>query len=182
MRHIFASHDAFTWVMMITNEICLWFVRLVGFYGISTTVGYLMPSHVFRYICCIAMIQLYKYTDAGKCETLTDLHYSGTKRLFTSWLLVFRHEERETMMTVPTSPTVNSPSWSGPAQSQISTNVFFEITKNLSHSLPGMTSFTPQSHFLSGVSIMTFVIAISSAHERVLYSICAAPILALRAE
>ena len=34
--------------------------------------------------CCIAMIQLYKYTDAGKSETLTTLRCSGTKRLFTS--------------------------------------------------------------------------------------------------
>ena len=29
-------------------------------------------------------------------ETLTTLHSTGTKRLLTSWLLVFRHEERET--------------------------------------------------------------------------------------
>ena len=29
-------------------------------------------------------------------ETLTTLCCSGTKHLFTSWLLVFRHEERET--------------------------------------------------------------------------------------
>ena len=65
------------------------------------------------------------------------------------------------------------PSWSGPSQSQISTDVIFEIPKNLSPSLPGMTSFTPQSHFLSGVFIMTFVIVISSAHEHELYSMCA---------
>ena len=37
-----------------------------------------------------------KYTDAGKYGTLTTLRCSGTRRLFTSWLLVFRHEERET--------------------------------------------------------------------------------------
>ena len=49
---------------------------------------------------------------------------------------------------------------------------FFQITKNLSPSFPGMTSFTPQSHFLSGVFIITFVIVISSAHERELYSMC----------
>ncbi len=38
--------------------------------------------------------------------------------------------------------------------------------------LPGMTSFTPQLHFLSGVFIMTFVIVISSARERELHSMC----------
>ena len=42
----------------------------------------------------------------------------------------------------------------------------------LSPSLPGMTSFTPQSYLLSGIFIMTFVIVISSAHERGLYSMC----------
>ena len=73
-----------------------------------------------------------------------------------------------------------APRWTGPAQSRISTNVFFKITKNLSPSLPGMTSFTPQSHFLSGGFIMTFVIVISSARVREQYSMSAAP--ALRAE
>ena len=50
-------------------------------------------------------------------ETLTTLFSSGTKRLFTSWVLVFRQEERErererrerdimfTMLTVPSEPT-----------------------------------------------------------------------------
>ena len=42
-----------------------------------------------------------------------------------------------------------------------------------SPSLLVMRSFTPQSHFLSGVIIMTFVIVISSARERELYSMCA---------
>ena len=45
-------------------------------------------------ICCIVTIQLYKYKDAGKYETLATLRCSGTKRLLTSWL--FRHEERKT--------------------------------------------------------------------------------------
>ena len=36
--------------------------------------------------CSIVTIQLYKYTDAGKYETLTTLHCSGTKHLLTSWL------------------------------------------------------------------------------------------------
>ena len=112
--------------------------------------------------------------------------------------LVFRHEERErhtifTMLTVPTSPHSQPPAGLlGPesksqltdstnthpvasnrtdlAQSQFSTNVFFEITK---FSLPGMTSFTSQSHLLSGGFIMTFLIVISSTRERELYSMCA---------
>ena len=40
--------------------------------------------------CCIVTIQQYKYTDAGKYETLTTLRCSDTKRLLTS--LVFRQE------------------------------------------------------------------------------------------
>ena len=51
---------------------------------------------------------------------------------------------------------------------------FFKITKNPSSSLPGMTSFTSQSHFLSGFFIMTFVIVTSSARQREhLHSMCA---------
>ena len=37
-------------------------------------------------ICSIVTIQLYKYTDAGKYETLMTLCWSGTKCLSTSWL------------------------------------------------------------------------------------------------
>ena len=94
-------------------------------------------------------------------KTLTTLHCSGTKRLFTSWLLVFRHEARETHFLLcwlflhrpqPTPsltarPRIKisthwpnkraahpvAPSWTALAQSQISTNVFFEITKFPSH-------------------------------------------------
>ena len=55
------------------------------------------------------------------------------------------------------------------AQSQISTNCFFsKITKIPS---PSLTSFTPQSHFLSVVFIMTFVIVTSSTREHELHSI-----------
>ena len=50
--------------------------------------------------------------------------------------------------------------------------LFFKITKNPSPSLPGMTSFTSQSHFPSGVFIMTSVIVTSSAHEREQHSMC----------
>ena len=42
-----------------------------------------------------------------------------------------------------------------------------------SPSFRGRTSFTPQSNFLSGVFIMIFVIVISSARQRELYSMCA---------
>ena len=115
-----------------------------------------------------------------------DSSCSGTKRLFTSWLLFFRHEERERhnfyyadcsyiahshlsswnarssdksqlrpnkCFTHPIAPSwtglaqsqisTNSPNkraaypvapnWPGLAQSQILTNVFFEITKFLAH-------------------------------------------------
>ena len=69
--------------------------------------------------------------------------------------IVFRHEEREThflicwlyyltQQTHPVAPKisvgrdlqssiVSTPSWTGPAQSQISTNVFFKITKFSAH-------------------------------------------------
>ena len=59
-------------------------------------------------------------------------------------------------------------------QRQISTHCFFQnSTKIPCPLLPGMTSFTPQSYFLSGVFIMIFVIVTSSAHERELHSMCA---------
>ena len=47
----------------------------------------------------------------------------------------------------------------------------FQNLQILSPSLPGMTSFTLQPHFLLGF-IMTIVIVISSAHERKLYPMC----------
>ena len=34
----------------------------------------------------VDILQVYKYTDAGKYETQATLHYSGTKRLLTYWL------------------------------------------------------------------------------------------------
>ena len=49
---------------------------------------------------------------------------------------------------------------------------FFKNHQILSPSLLGMTSFTSQSHFLSGVFIMTFVIVVSSARQRELNSMC----------
>ena len=109
------------------------------------------------------------------------------------WLLVFRHEERErhnfyyadcSYIVLQSTPSwtalAQCPisthwpnkhaahsvdlSWTGLARVRISTNCFFfQITKNPSPSLPGMTSFSPQSYFLSGVFIMIFVIVTSSA-------------------
>ena len=118
------------------------------------------------------------------------------------WLLDFGHEERDTQFWLCWlflhRPSVNSPSeisvrvristhwpnkraahpedhdWTSLAQVRISTNCFFfKNHQNSSPSLPGMTSFTTQSHFLSGVFIMTFVIVTFSAHERELHSMCA---------
>ena len=78
----------------------------------------------FVFLCCIAMIQLYEYTDAGKYETLTTLCCSGTERLLTSWLLVFRHEERErhNFYYADSSYITLShphPSWPGPARPRV---------------------------------------------------------------
>ena len=71
------------------------------------------------------------FTDAGQYETLTTLYCSGTKRLFTSWVLVFRHGEWETQFLLCWlflhRPSINPQlDWPGPAQSQISTNAFFQ--------------------------------------------------------
>ena len=80
-----------------------------------------------------------KYTSVGKYGNTDDSRCSGTKRLLSNWLLVFRHEERETQFLLcwlflhrPQS-TAPPPSETGPVESQISTNVFFEITKFSAH-------------------------------------------------
>ena len=61
----------------------------------------------------------------GNPNTLTTLHFSCTERLLTSWLLIFRHEERETKFLLCWlflhRPSVNS-QLDCPAQCQISTN------------------------------------------------------------
>ena len=125
-------------------------------------------------------------------ETLTTFFSLGTKRLLTFLTFSFSTwGERDTiltMLTVPSDPTTRSTSRSPQlasglaqvrisprfVQRQISTNCFFQkITKIPSPSLPGMTSFTPHSHFLSGFFIMTFAIVTSSARERELHSMCA---------
>ena len=105
---------------------------------------------------------------------------------------VFRHEERGTQFllcwpfhltqqkrdasrrpqTGLASPSFKSQLASPRLESQLT--AFSKITKILSPSLPGMTSFTPQSYFLSGIFIMTFGIVTSSAREREhLHSMCA---------
>ena len=91
-------------------------------------------------------------------ETLTTLRCSGTKRLLTSWLLVFRHEERETQFLLcwlflhrpQSTPQLARP---GPARPRVKSQLtaFFKNRQILSPSLLWMTSFTPQSYFLSGV-------------------------------
>ena len=126
-------------------------------------------------------------------ETLTTLGSSGTKLLLSSWLLGFRHEEREIQfllcwlfhLTQQRAAHHIDPNWTGLVQLQISTrlaqlristslpqvqistNCFFsKITKIPSTSLPGITSFASLSHFLSRVFIMTSVIVTSSARGR----------------
>ena len=70
-------------------------------------------------------------------ETLTTFFGSGTKRLLPSWLLVFRHEEREThtiftMLTVPTSSFSQLPSWTlGPESKSQLTDPTHPVTHKL---------------------------------------------------
>ena len=129
-------------------------------------------------------------------KTLTTLRSSGMKRLLTSLTFSFSiRGERDsifTLLTVPTSSFCHPPpaELPGPESnfnsltqqtrcasrspqldcprpgSNLNSLLFSKITKILSPSLPGMTSFTPQLHFSSGVFIMTSVIVTSSAHER----------------
>ena len=78
---------------------------------------------------------------------------------------------RQTNQLSPASSTVNSQlDWPGP-DLNLNSRLFWNH-QILSPSLLGMMSFTFQSHFLSGVFIMTFVIVISSARKRELYSMC----------
>ena len=69
-------------------------------------------------------------------------------------------------------------SWTGPAQCQISTNFFFLNHQILCLSLPGMTSFTPQSYFLSRVFMMTFVIVILCARAWTVLNVCTPALIA----
>ena len=98
--------------------------------------------------------------------------------------LIFRHEERERQnfyyadrsiwpnkrAAYPIGHKLDSPrrvsnlNRPHPA-SDLNQLLFFKITKNPSPSLLGMTSFAPQSYFVSGVFIMTSVIVTSSTHK-----------------
>ena len=98
-----------------------------------------------------------------------------------------RERERHTiftMLTVPSDPTnarcipyaplglaslrLKNQRASPRNKSQLTT-LKKKITKIPSPSLPGMTSFTPQSYFLSGVFIMTFVILFTNPSARAGY-------------
>ena len=93
-RRIFHSTSLDVFIQMSScknNEKIFFFNISNSFSKITVNDRYLKLVNQFTW--WIVTIQLYKYTDAGKYETLTTLCCSGTKRLLTSWL---RHEERET--------------------------------------------------------------------------------------
>ena len=122
-------------------------------------------------------LNLVKYTDAEKYETVMTLRCSGTKCLLTK-LTVFRHEEGERYIFYYADCTIWSnkraahpvaSSWIGPA-SRISTYIFFKITKFSAHRFRTWRHSHPSLISLWG--FMTFVIVISSARERELYSMC----------
>ena len=99
------------------------------------------------------------------------------------YFLTFRHEERKTQFLLCwlflNRPKSTTPAGLALPRVKSQVTVFFKNHQILSPSLPGRTSLTPQSYFLSGVFIMTFVIVISSAHERELYSTRVEPIIKL---
>ena len=96
--------------------------------------------------CCIAMIQLHKYTDAGKYRNTDDqpLFRHETFIYFLSFSFSTRGE-RDTIFTMLTVST--SPQSTGLARPRVKSQLFFRNHHILSPSLPGMTSFTPQSIF-----------------------------------
>ena len=77
-----------------------------------------------------------------------------------------------TMLTVPTSPTVN-PQQNCPGPESNLNYCFFQKSPNSQPLASEQDVIHTPVLFLSGVFIMTFVIVISSAHERELYSISA---------
>ena len=114
-------------------------------------------------------------------QNTDDFLCSGMKLLLPTWLLGFstrgEKDTISTMLTVPSDLTMHHIDPTGLAlprlenqlasprsESQL-TPFFQQSPKILSPSLPGMTSFTPQSHFLSGVFIMTSVIVTPSSRE-----------------
>ena len=110
-------------------------------------------------------IQIYKCREIPKYWRLSLVRVRNVYKLFLTFSFSTRGEKDTifTMLTVPTSPTVNSPGeLPGPGfKSQLSSpivesqlasprfksqlTVFSKITKIPSTSLPGMTSFTPLS-------------------------------------
>ena len=102
--------------------------------------------------CFIAMIQLHKYTDAGGNPWNTDdSRCSSTKRLFTSWLLDFRHEERETQFLLcrlflhRPKPT---PSWTDRPRVKISTHFWTARPRvKISTNWPNKRAAHPVPHF-----------------------------------
>ena len=114
------------------------------------------------YHCNIAMIrirEIYGYVKTFTCIGIprnTDGSLgSGTKHLLPSWLLGFRHEEREThnfyyadcsssvssQLTDPTNARAPRSKQLDSSRSKSQLTAFFKIPKNHSPSLPGMTSF-----------------------------------------
>ena len=128
--------------------------------------------------------KLYKIPLARKRETWnTDYSLgSGTKLLLPSWLIGFQHEEREThnfiMLTVPSDPTTRGapprPNWSRLGFNPNSLLLFKNHPTFPARRFRAWCHSHPQSHFLSGVFIMTSVIVTSSPREREhLHSMCA---------
>ena len=97
----------------------------------------LLPYTIFtlmNYYTCLLFANTVKYTYAWGIRNTDDspLFRYKTSIYFLTFSFSTRGERDtiSTMVTVPTLPTVNPPpSWTGPVQSQISTNCFFEITK-----------------------------------------------------
>ena len=154
--------------------------------NITKIYGYTKYTNIRKTFLCIGIP---RNTDDSLC--------SGTKLLLPSWLLGFRHEERETQFllcwlfvqrqlstywpnkraripqqtTGRASPRFESQLASSILKSQLT--AFFKIPKNHSPSLPGITPFTSPVLFLSGVFIMTSVIVTSSPRQREhLHSMC----------
>ena len=168
------------------NIILVWFNGISTLSGLSITKSCLTCIYIYIYIymcvyiCIYIYIYIYiyvTYTYASEIRNTDDtlLFRYETFIHFITFSLSIRGERHTifTMLTVPTSPTVNSSGGLARPRFKSQQMPFSKVTKNPHSSLPGMTSFTPKSHFLYGVFIMTFVIVISSAHERELYSMCA---------
>ena len=123
-----------------------------------------------------------------KTRNTDDSLGSGTKLLLPSWLLGFQHEERErdsfyyadcsssvsSQLIDPTNaraPRSNNWTSQGP---NLNSLLFSKYPRIPAHRFRTWRHSHPQSHFLSGVFIMTYVIVTFSPHEREhLCSMCA---------